>query len=125
MAGRGRGQPFQAISDGLGIGRGQINQQHVDPPPIYPPLGSRPHYPQMLPENEYMLAVMKDFTNNMRDSQFAISACDKDNLSKGIVIERHSDKPLVSSVRIQIELLKLIVHYTNLINKIHYYLVTI
>ena len=39
MAGRGRGQPFQAISDGLGIGRGQINQQHVDPPPIYPPLG--------------------------------------------------------------------------------------
>jgi len=93
MAGRGRGQPFQAISDGLGIGRGQINQQHVDPPPIYPPLGSRPHYPQMLPENEYMLAVMKDFTNNMRDSQFAISASDKDNLSKGIVIERHSDKP--------------------------------
>ena len=98
MAGRGRGQPFQAISDGLGIGRGQINQQHVDPPPIYPPLGSRPHYPQMLPENEYMLAVMKDFTNNMRDSQFAISANDKDNLSKGIVIERHSDKPHVSSV---------------------------
>ena len=52
----------------------------------------------MLPENEYMLAVMKDFTNNMRDSQFAISASDKDNLSKGIVIERHSDKPHVSSV---------------------------
>ena len=41
MAGRGRGQPFQAISDGLGIGRGQINQQHVDPPPIYPPLGKK------------------------------------------------------------------------------------
>merc|ERR1719447_2375590 len=36
---------------------------------------------------------MKDFTNQMRDSQFAISASDKDNLNKGIVIERFSDKP--------------------------------
>ena len=97
MAGRGRGQPFAAISDGLGLGRGKIDlQQQNGPPPVYPPLGSRPHYPQMLPENDYMLAVMKDFTNQMRDSQFAISASDTENLNKGIVIERFSDKPQVS-----------------------------
>ena len=67
MAGRGRGRggQFSAISDGLGLGRGKFEQQSTDPPPIYPPLGSRPHYPQMLAEDDYMLAVMKDFTNQM------------------------------------------------------------
>jgi len=93
MAGRGRGSQFASISDGLGLGRGRMDLQNADPPPVYPPLGSRPHYPQMLPENDYMLAVMKDFTNQMRDSQFAISASDNDSYNKGIVIERFSDKP--------------------------------
>ena len=96
MAGRGRGSQFASISDGLGLGRGRMDLQNTDPPPVYPPLGSRPHYPQMLPENDYMLAVMKDFTNQMRDSQFAISASDNDSYNKGIVIERFSDKPQVS-----------------------------
>ena len=94
--GRGRGSQFAAISDGLGLGRGKIEQLSTDPPPIYPPLGSRPHYPQMLAEDDYMLAVMKDFTNQMKDSQFAINASDKDIHNKGIVMERFSDRPQVS-----------------------------
>lgn len=80
MAGRGRGGQFSAITDSLGLPRGgglsQVGEPApgdlIEPPPTFPKLNSRPHYPQMLPENDYMLAVMKDFVNQMKDSQFSI-----------------------------------------------------
>lgn len=89
--GRGRGSQFGAIQDSLGLGRGQIVEpsNFKEPPPIYPPLGNRPHFPQ---KEDYMLAVMKDFVNHMRDSQFAIAANEKSEQSKGIVAGRYSEK---------------------------------
>ena len=92
--GRGRGAPFAALSDGLGLGKGQHFDPvtSTDPPPIYPPLGSRPHYPLKDGEQEYMLAVMKDFVNQMRDSQFARTANDNNTNNRGLVVARFTDK---------------------------------
>lgn len=100
MAGRGRGRggQFSAISDGLGLARGGPElgaNTAVEPPPIYPKLHCKPRYPLMLPEHDYMLAVMKDFTTHMRDSQYAISS-DKKSLNQGVVIEKISGKVQVS-----------------------------
>eukprot|EP00093_Oithona_nana_P001786 01786.XXX_10771_12027_1 [CDS] Oithona nana genome sequencing. len=92
--GRGRGSQFSAIQDSLGIGRERVENQSLnDPPPIYPPLSNRPHLPLKGQEHEYMLAVMKDFVNQMRDSQFALQKPSVKTIeNKGIQIGRLNDK---------------------------------
>ena len=92
--GRGRGSQFSAIQDSLGIGRERVENQSLnDPPPIYPPLSNRPHLPLKGQEHEYMLAVMKDFVNQMRDSQFALQKPNVKTIeNKGIQIGRLNDK---------------------------------
>ncbi len=95
MAGRGRGRggQFNAITDGLGLARGQSFDPSTEPPPVYPTLVNRPHYPQQLPEHDYMLAVMKDFVNQMKDSQFAIKSEKEMKMkTKGLDVARYSEK---------------------------------
>ena len=98
--GRGRGATFNALADGLGLPRQQFDPavSSADPPAIYPPLGGRPPRPQETPEHDYMLAVMKDFVNQMRDSQFSITASSSPSASKNILAGRHSDKVQVIKV---------------------------
>ena len=92
--GRGRGSQFSAIQDSLGIGRERVENQSLnDPPPIYPPLKNKPHRPLKDQEQEYMLAVMKDFVNQMRDSQFALQKPSVKTIeNRGIQIGRLHDK---------------------------------
>ena len=98
MAGRGRGRgAFSSLNtDALGIKPNQLDLGSNDPPPVYPPLGTRPQVPLKLPEHDYMLAVMKDFVNHMRDSQFAVSSDKNKNVGAGVNVGRFSDAAEVS-----------------------------
>ena len=98
MAGRGRGRgAFSSLNtEALGIKPNQLDLGSNDPPPVYPPLGTRPQVPLKLPEHDYMLAVMKDFVNHMRDSQFAVSSDKNKNSGAGVNVGRFSDAAEVS-----------------------------
>ena len=98
MAGRGRGRgQFSGLNtEALGIKPNEFGRQaesSKDPPPIYPPLGNiKPMEPLKLPEHDYMLAVMKDYVNQMRDSQFAISRDEKQSADTNqVIVGRYSD----------------------------------
>ena len=91
--GRGRGSQFSAIQDSLGIGREKVENPNLnDPPPVYPPLNNRPHLPLKGQEHEYMLAVMKDFVNQMRDSQFCLQSNQKVKENQGIQVGKLNEK---------------------------------
>jgi hypothetical protein len=95
MAGRGRGRATLTFNpENLGIGRGfEAYPTATDgPPPLYPPLGTRPHQPLNSSEHDYMLAVMKDFVNQTRDSCFALTAEQKNLTTTGVQIARYGDK---------------------------------
>jgi len=96
MAGRGRGRgQFSSLNtEALGIKPNEFGRQaesSKDPPPIYPPLGQKQLKPLKLPEHDYMLAVMKDYVNQMRDSQFAISRDEKQSADTNVIVGRYSD----------------------------------
>lgn len=88
MAGRGRGRNFSFNIENLGFGRGEsLPGPTVQPPPIFPPLETKP-VPLATGDNyDYMLALKQEFRTTMRDSPFFIktSRVKKD-------IERYTDK---------------------------------
>ena len=105
MAGRGRGRgQFSSLNtEALGIKPNEFNRQEPtskDPPPIYPPLGNNAKQwkPLKLPEHDYMLAVMKDYVNQMRDSQFAISRNENHSANTNVIVGRYSDSIQVSKI---------------------------
>ncbi|XP_039265145.2 DNA-directed RNA polymerase III subunit RPC7-like [Styela clava] len=91
--GRGRGSGLSFNIEAIGFGRGDaLPTSLLQPPPDYPPLKKRP-VPLLTGEDQdYLLALQKNFEKTMRDSPYYIKKQEEKNF-----LDRYSDKYRISN----------------------------